>query len=404
MEIKLPSKKPVDFATEIRNIAIGYRRLLDDQYAKIPNFCENDKRALQWYIILFICFICGICAFKPPFFLFFLPVIFPGFRIVLYICAVRRNSKFIQSIVNSPSYVCRLDESGVSLEYTDGRPATIIAWENMLCVRIFEKTVCFFSDGLTINISEIHKDDVLRYIREHGITVNVILREAAKKDYEQIRHDINNQNYELNTDYETNAQTIKRIPYVTIFLIIINVAVFVYCAYFCIPDEFEIIKAKGALYEPAVIAHSEYHRYITSMFLHLDVSHLTSNMMALIFTGIILEPEIGHIRFGIIYTLSGIFSGFATIVWLWISGNTNNTFALGASGAIMGLMGAMLVLLIRGNKGVNNKRILWYIMCMAIDIGIGFFSPGIDNAGHIGGFVTGIIVAIVITLKNQYLM
>ena len=57
MEIKLPSKKPVDFATEVRNIAIGYRRMLDDQYAKIPNYCENDKRALQWYIILFICFI-----------------------------------------------------------------------------------------------------------------------------------------------------------------------------------------------------------------------------------------------------------------------------------------------------------------------------------------------------------
>ena len=132
---------------------------------------------------------------------------------------------------------------------------------------------------------------------------------------------------------------------------------------------------------PAAVAAGEWWRLLTGGFLHFGPIHLLFNMMALWVIGRDVEPALGRGRFLALYLVSLL--GSSTAVMLLTAPGAN---VAGASGAVFGLMGALVVLLRRLRIPLGQVGGL-----IAINLAITFLLPGISVAGHLGGLVTGAI-------------
>ncbi|MGW4110711.1 rhomboid family intramembrane serine protease [Actinosynnema sp. NPDC004786] len=136
------------------------------------------------------------------------------------------------------------------------------------------------------------------------------------------------------------------------------------------------------MYTPSVALGGEWWRLLTSGFLHFGPLHLALNMIALYVLGRDLEPVFGRLRFSAVYLVSLL--GGSVAVYLF---GGLNTVVAGASGAVYGLMGAMLVAVLR--LKLNAGPALGVI---ALNVVLSFTLPGISLLGHIGGLVIGAAV------------
>ncbi len=191
-----------------------------------------------------------------------------------------------------------------------------------------------------------------------------------------------------------------RIPIITIILVAINVIVYGYVEYHGSSYDAEFMIQMGAAYEPAIVEGHEYYRLITHFFLHFGWDHLVNNMISLLVLGYALESVLRPLRFVILYFLSGILAGLASIVYNVIIGN-EYVVSAGASGAIYGLMGALLVLLILGNRGRRSTQIPRYLLFIGLSLYSGMQDTSIDNAAHIGGFVTGFLLCLIMSRRKH---
>ena len=151
----------------------------------------------------------------------------------------------------------------------------------------------------------------------------------------------------------------------------------------------------GALYAPA-IREGEWYRLLTHIFLHGDILHLGNNMLILFCLGNALEHYLGKISYVGIYFFSGILAGLGSVVY-----NTDNTVSVGASGAVFGIIGAMLWLVLRNKgklKGFTGPRMLLFVF---MSVYAGFTDRGIDNAAHIAGLIAGFLLAMVIYRRPE---
>lgn len=151
----------------------------------------------------------------------------------------------------------------------------------------------------------------------------------------------------------------------------------------------------GALYGPAV-REGEWYRLVTHVFLHGDIWHLGNNMLILFCLGNALEHYVGKVSFGMIYFFSGILAGLGSVVY-----NTDSPVSIGASGAVFGVVGAMLWLVIRNHgrlTGFTGKRMLLFIV---LSIYAGFVDQGVDNAAHVAGLIAGFVLAILFYRKRS---
>lgn len=145
------------------------------------------------------------------------------------------------------------------------------------------------------------------------------------------------------------------------------------------------VLARGALV-PALVASGEQWRLVSSMFLHSGFIHLGFNMLALYFLGSFAESAFGRGRFFALFLLSGLSGGIA---YLYIGGF--NSLAVGASGAIFGLLGAILGFSMRrGTFSWQNPIIRQLLILLAINLYIGFSIANISNTAHIGGLIGGL--------------
>lgn len=151
--------------------------------------------------------------------------------------------------------------------------------------------------------------------------------------------------------------------------------------------------AWGANFGPAT-QDGEWWRLGTAMFLHFGAIHLTLNMWALWDGGQLVERMYGHARFTGIYFFSGLTGNLLSLVahkGLAISG--------GASGAIFGIYGALLVFLWRERHNLHPHEFRWFFWGAAgfacVSFVLGLLITGIDNAAHIGGFVAGILGGVI---------
>ncbi|MFB9840864.1 rhomboid family intramembrane serine protease [Mucilaginibacter ginsenosidivorans] len=176
---------------------------------------------------------------------------------------------------------------------------------------------------------------------------------------------------------------------VSLIIIAINILVFVIMVFAglgFISFDGQELYAWGANYRPAVID-GQWWRLLTNIFLHGGLMHLMLNMYGLLFVSIFLEPILGRAKYLIAYILCGLFASLASIWW------HPATLSVGASGAIFGLFGVLTALLTTNKVDTSSKKGL--LINNAIFIGINLimgFAGGIDNAAHIGGLLTGILI------------
>lgn len=139
----------------------------------------------------------------------------------------------------------------------------------------------------------------------------------------------------------------------------------------------------------------DYYRLFTSMFLHIGILHLLCNMYSLYIIGKEVENVFGKVKYLIIYLLSGIAGSILSLAF------NHNTICAGTSGAIFGLLGALLYFgyYYRTYLGATLTRSI--IPVIVLNLIIGFTSSGIDNAAHIGGLVGGILIAMAVGVPDK---
>ncbi len=156
----------------------------------------------------------------------------------------------------------------------------------------------------------------------------------------------------------------------------------------------EFLLEHGGLYAPAV-REGEWYRLITHLFLHGDIWHLGNNMLILFCLGNALEHYVGKISFLMVYFFSGILAALGSVVY-----NTDSPVSIGASGAVFGVVGAMLWLVIRNRgklEGFTGKRMLLFAV---LSIYAGFADQGVDNAAHVAGLIAGVLLAMLFCRKQ----
>lgn len=186
----------------------------------------------------------------------------------------------------------------------------------------------------------------------------------------------------------------ERKAVVTISFIVMNAIVFGILMILGKTEDTQFILEHGAMYEPYVMENHEYYRLVTSMFLHFGIDHLMNNMVMLGALGWNLEFEIGKLRFFLIYMLSGIGGNLCSLFFHLKEGTV--AVSAGASGAVFGLMGALVCAAIqrRGYVGRLDKRGL--ILMVVLSLYFGLTSSGVDNAAHIGGLLCGFFLQIIL--------
>lgn len=192
------------------------------------------------------------------------------------------------------------------------------------------------------------------------------------------------------------------------WLILINVLAFVA---FTLLISFGILGVDFVAIKPSNILQGKYiWTFITSMFMHGGFFHLFVNMLSLFFVGSLVEKLIGKKRYFWFYMLSGIFAGLffvlAAFVMNYFGISTDyNTYAVGASGALFGLIGVLVLL---------TPNLPVYIMFIPIPIKLKYAAPGIlillwiisiagnvpiGNTAHLGGLVAGLVYGIYLRKK-----
>lgn len=197
----------------------------------------------------------------------------------------------------------------------------------------------------------------------------------------KITDDINKKNLEEAKRVEELFKPKK--PIVTYVLIAINVIIFLLGIIFNLSDTFINLFAN---YGPLVVS-GQYYRLFTSMFLHANIFHIMFNMYALYLLGSQAEGFFGKGKFLIIYILSGISGSLLSILL------NQGAVSVGASGAIFGILGALLYFGYNHRVYLGNTLIREIVPVILINLVFGFMMTGVDNFAHIGGLIGGITTA-----------
>lgn len=185
-------------------------------------------------------------------------------------------------------------------------------------------------------------------------------------------------------------------PTVTYILIFANIAMFVVTIVFGWvqyrtfngSQNIDVLVALGAKVNE-YIALGEWWRLFSAMFLHIGVLHLLFNLYALYAIGTLVEGYFGHLRFAVIYLLGGLFGSLGSYAF-------SPSISAGASGAIFAITGAAAVYFFRyrDNFGAHGRAVLQNIvLVIVINMAFGIAGQGVDNWGHFGGLVGGVLLA-----------
>lgn len=217
------------------------------------------------------------------------------------------------------------------------------------------------------------------------LNIDKCVKSAFKEESESISNDlsqIQQKNFEKKQSLIKSSNII-----LTLALIIINGIIEIYTLVGGSYWDSNFIISNGAIMRDSILA-GQWYRLITYMFIHGSLYHYLTNALSLYIFGSRVEKYYGRKNMLIIYFISGIFAGIASMIF-------NSGMAVGASGAIFGLMAGVFVYTkVKGHtmEGLDN-----YIMIIFVIIGIlsGFLIENTDNWGHIGGFLAGILTSLV---------
>lgn len=231
--------------------------------------------------------------------------------------------------------------------------------------------------------------------------VKVLTQEELETKLADIRQNlVSNEDDSLSQPLSTSKNKITNffsffIPtdgyFISPILVNLNVLVFIAMiisgVHILFPENQDLLNW-GANFRP-ITTDGQSWRLFTACFLHIGIIHLLLNMYALVYIGLLLEPFIGKTRFLAAYLISGIVASATSLWWHEL------TISAGASGAIFGMYGVFLALLTTNllDKSVKKAFLTSIIFFVAYSI-INGIKPnsGIDNAAHVGGLISGLII------------
>lgn len=241
-----------------------------------------------------------------------------------------------------------------------------------------------------VNIKDIEDLNKYEFVLDEfpTITKNTDFKEKGMELFMKLTSEIGKKN-----DSEAKkAEDIftKKNPIITKILLCINVIVYILSVIY--GDR--IVVNIGANYGPFV-RNGEIYRLLTAAFIHVDFIHLFVNCYSLYVIGPQIENFFGKWKYLIIYLVSSISGNLLSIMF------NGNVASIGASGAIFGLLGALLYFGYHYRvylDGVIKSQIIPIII---LNLLIGFMSTNIDNAAHIGGLVGGVLISIAVGVKYK---
>ena len=257
-------------------------------------------------------------------------------------------------------------------------------------------------DNVT-NVNDEDSKDVSVVINKIGDIKKTVVSKIFPDIVEKTRHDEKGMDFlfkitdDINASNERKNKVMEKIfsskkPIITYILIALCVVMFFLTG---MGINTSVLVKFGANVG-SLVKNGEFYRLITHMFLHGGLVHLFLNMYSLYYIGAKIEDFFGKWKYLLIYFISGISGGLLSIAM------NGDVVAVGASGAIFGLFGAILFFGYK-YRGYIGTIIQSQILPIVIyNLFIGFFISGIDVWAHIGGFICGLIVSNMVgTIENK---
>lgn len=220
------------------------------------------------------------------------------------------------------------------------------------------------------------------------LSKKLVFNEDGVQLFMKISDDISKHN---KVDAEHIESVFKmKYPIVTYLLIALNVILYVIPV---LTNSYDTIINNFCVYGPLIKA-GQYYRIITGVFLHGGILHLAFNCYALYVIGSQLESYLGKVRYLIIYLFSAVTASLFSMIF-------NSNPSIGASGAIFGLMGALVYFGYHYRVYLGNVLKSQIIPLILFNLLIGALSTGIDNFAHIGGLIGGLLITSALGIKYK---
>lgn len=263
-------------------------------------------------------------------------------------------------------------------------------------------TLSFFLDlGDNVNLSSSKNLENVNVQDEEDITSSdvvkdyypdlskkLVFNEDGVQLFMKISDDISKHN---KVDAEHIESVFKmKYPIVTYLLIALNVILYIVPV---LTNSYDTIINNFCVYGPLIKA-GQYYRIITGAFLHGGILHLAFNCYALYVIGSQLESYLGKVRYLIIYLFSAVTASLFSMIF-------NSNPSIGASGAIFGLMGALVYFGYHYRVYLGNVLKSQIIPLILFNLLIGALSTGIDNFAHIGGLIGGLLITSALGIKYK---
>ena len=191
-------------------------------------------------------------------------------------------------------------------------------------------------------------------------------------------------------------------PYLTYLTILVNLIVFQQENQWGGSENLQTLHTLGALTTEDILQ-GEWWRLITANFLHYGWLHLGANMLGLYYMGSIIESYLGKIRYLIIYFSSGCLS-MLLIFFYFLKIGDPQTLLVGASAAIMGLIGAMGAIFLQDwwqeKSFLARQRLMLLLIVVGIQFLIDYHTPHVSLMSHIFGLIIGFITGLILTRET----
>lgn len=252
------------------------------------------------------------------------------------------------------------------------------------------------NDNITLKEDKLidnYKVDSLKDIRQDdnlaGLFPKLKTMTLKKTDdvenFIKLTNDINEKSEADNKEYERIFKP-KRIV-ITNILVVLNIIMFALTM--TVPK-----LANMFILDPVAVRNGEVYRLLTSTFMHASILHLVFNMYALSIIGKQIETFLGKSKFLLVYIFSGLTGSL-------LSCAVTNSYSLGASGAIFGLMGSLLYFGYHYRLYLGSVLLGQIVPVIIINLVIGYLTPSIDNAAHIGGLVGGLFLSMALGVNKD---
>ena len=234
------------------------------------------------------------------------------------------------------------------------------------------------------SLKDIRKDDNLAGLFPKLKTMTLKKTDDVE-NFIKLTNDINEKSEADNKEYERIFKPKRSV--ITNILVVLNIIMFALTM--TIPK-----LANMFILDPIAVRNGEVYRLLTSTFMHASILHLVFNMYALSIIGKQVETFLGKSKFLLVYLFSGLTGSL-------LSCAITNSYSLGASGAIFGLMGSLLYFGYHYRLYLGSVLLGQIVPVIVINLVIGYITPSIDNAAHIGGLVGGLFISMALGVNKD---